>query len=55
MMWSTYIGARYDVKYRISGADLRYFAERFELLMSEAESRCKAFLQALSESDKETV
>jgi hypothetical protein len=35
------------VKYRISEADLRYFAERVELLMSETESRCKAFLEKL--------
>ena len=42
-----YIGARYDTKYRISEADLRYFAERVELLMSETESRCKAFLAKL--------
>jgi HEPN domain-containing protein len=45
-----YIGARYDTKYRISEADLRYFAERVELLMSETESRCKAFLDALPKS-----
>jgi hypothetical protein len=45
-----YIGARYDTKYRISQADLRYFAERVELLMSETESRCKAFLEKLPES-----
>jgi predicted nucleotidyltransferase/HEPN domain-containing protein len=42
-----YIGARYDTKYRISEADLRYFSERVELLMSETESRCKAFLEKL--------
>jgi HEPN domain-containing protein/predicted nucleotidyltransferase len=42
-----YIGARYDPKYRISEADLRYFAERVELLMSETESRCKVFLEKL--------
>jgi hypothetical protein len=34
-------------KYHISEADLRYFAERVELLMSETESRCKAFLETL--------
>ena len=45
-----YIGARYDVKYRISEADLRYFSERVELLMSETESRCKAFLEKLPKS-----
>ena len=45
-----YIGARYDPDYHISEADLRYFAQRVELLMSETESRCKAFLQALPES-----
>ncbi len=45
-----YIGARYDPKYHISEADLRFFAERVELLMSETESRCKTFLQALPES-----
>ena len=45
-----YIGARYDPKYHISEADLRYFAERVKLLMSETESRCKAFLQALPKS-----
>ena len=42
-----YIGARYDPKYKITEAGLRYFAERVELLMSETESRCKAFLAAL--------
>lgn len=42
-----YIGARYDPKYKISEAELRYFAQRVELLMSETESRCKAFLAAL--------
>ena len=45
-----YIGARYDPKYHISEADLRYFAQRVELLLSETESRCKAFLQALPRS-----
>jgi predicted nucleotidyltransferase/HEPN domain-containing protein len=45
-----YIGARYDPKYRISEADLRYFAERVELLISETESRCKAFLEKLPKS-----
>ena len=45
-----YIGARYDPKYQISEADLRYFAQRVELLMSETESRCRAFLQTLPES-----
>jgi hypothetical protein len=45
-----YIGARYDTKYRISEADLRYFAERVELLMSETESRCRAFLERLPKS-----
>lgn len=42
-----YIGARYNPKYKISEAELRYFAQRVELLMSETESRCKAFLAAL--------
>ncbi len=45
-----YIGARYNPDYHISKADLRYFAERVELLMSETESRCKAFMQALPKS-----
>ena len=44
-----YIGARYNPEYNISEADLRYFAQRVELLMSETESRCKTFLQALPE------
>ncbi len=44
-----YIGARYNPEYYISEADLRYFAQRVELLMSETESRCKTFLQALPE------
>ncbi len=48
-----YIGARYDPKYNISEADLRYFAQRVELLMSETESRCQTFLQALPESSSE--
>ena len=42
-----YIGARYDPKYRISEDDLRYFAGRVELLLSETETRCKTFLDAL--------
>lgn len=42
-----YIGARYDPKYQISETDLRYFAQRVELLMSETESRCQAFLRTL--------
>jgi HEPN domain-containing protein len=45
-----YIGARYDPKYHISEADLKYFGARVELLMAETESRCKAFLETLSES-----
>ncbi len=45
-----YIGARYDPKYYISEDDLRYFGQRVELLMSETESRCKAFLEALPKS-----
>jgi predicted nucleotidyltransferase len=45
-----YIGARYDPKHHISEADLKYFAARVELLMAETESRCKAFLETLSES-----
>ena len=45
-----YIGARYKPDYYISEADLRYFAGRVELLMSETESRCQAFLQALPKS-----
>jgi predicted nucleotidyltransferase/HEPN domain-containing protein len=45
-----YIGARYDPKYHISEADLKYFAARVELLMAETESRCKAFLESLPES-----
>ncbi len=45
-----YIGARYKPDYHISEADLRYFAERVELLMAETQSRCQAFLQALPES-----
>ena len=48
-----YIGARYDTKYRISEADLHYFAERVELLMSETESRCKAFLEKLPKASGE--
>lgn len=45
-----YIGARYDLNYHISESDLRYFAERVSLLISETETRCKTFLQALPES-----
>ena len=45
-----YIGARYKPDYRISEADLHYFAERVELLMTETESRCRAFLETLPKS-----
>ncbi len=45
-----YIGARYKPDYHISEADLRYFAERVELLMTETKSRCGTFLQALPKS-----
>ena len=45
-----YIGARYNPKYQISESDLHYFADRVELLMSETESRCQTFLQALPKS-----
>jgi len=45
-----YIGGRYDPKYRISETDLRYFGQRVELLLSETEARCKAFLEALPRS-----
>ncbi len=40
-----YIGARYDPKYRITEADLRYFSGRVKLLMAETESRCRAFVR----------
>ena len=45
-----YIGARYKPDYYISEADLRYFAGRVELLMSETKTRCEAFLRTLSEA-----
>ena len=45
------ICARYDPKYRISEPDLRYFAERVELLMTETESRCQAYIAALPKSE----
>ncbi len=46
-----YIGARYDPKYCISEADLRYFADRVELLMAETESRCQAYIATLPKSE----
>ena len=42
-----YIGARYDPKYHICESDLKYFAGRVELLMSETTARCRAFLESL--------
>ncbi len=46
-----YIGARYRREYYISEADLRYFAERVELLMAETETRCQAHIEALAKPE----